>query len=90
MTVEERVLGLMEKPRGVEVRGSGRLVPGEGNPGSLTRWTLPQAFERRLEGGGREDGYTGSEAERAGGDWPCFLLAHRWSRGVEGGAAALA
>lgn len=53
VTVEETVLGLMEKPRGVEVRGRGLLVTGKGNPESLARW----AFVRPLSDAWRvEDG----------------------------------
>ena len=40
VTVEETVLSLMEKPRGVEVRGRGLLVTGKENPESPARWAL--------------------------------------------------
>ena len=40
VTVEETVLGLMEKTRGVEVRGRGFLATGKGNPESLARATV--------------------------------------------------
>lgn len=40
VTVEETLLGLMEKPRGVEVRGRGLTVSGKGNPESFARKTL--------------------------------------------------
>lgn len=40
VTVEETVLGLMEKARGVEVRGRGFIVTGKGNPENLARGTV--------------------------------------------------
>lgn len=80
MTVEETVLGLMEKPRGVEVRGRGLLVTGKGNPESLARW----AFVRPLSDAWRvEDGRMDKQVvtlSEARGDWCRLLLPFSWVR----------
>lgn len=54
--MKKRVLGLMEKTRGVEVRGGGFIVTGKGKPLSLARGAVLEALGRRLEGGEWKDG----------------------------------
>lgn len=52
VTVEDTVFGLMEKPRGVEVRGSGLTVTEKRNPQSLARGPVrPFGDAWRAEGG---------------------------------------
>lgn len=57
VTVEETVLGLMEKPRGVEVSGRALIVSGKGIPENLAREALlAKGFYRSFAGGGWKDG----------------------------------
>lgn len=74
MTVEETVLGLMEKPRGVEVRGRGLL--GKGTPRASLGGPLSDAW--RVEDGRMDKQVV--RLSKARGDWHRLLLPFSWVR----------